>query len=126
MVFISHDLAVVRSVCDRIAVMYLGRIVEVGTCDDIFERPEHPYTRGLLAAAPRIGTANLDSQPALRGEVPSALAVPPGCRFHTRCGLATDQCRDGEPPVVVQNTHEVAQSLDAAAPRDISWTTKRL
>jgi peptide/nickel transport system ATP-binding protein len=98
MILISHDLAVVRHACDRVAVMYLGRIVEVGGTDALFSDPRHPYTRALLRAVPRIGERR--QTPALRGELPSSLAVPPGCRFHPRCPIAEfPVCSEVEPPL---------------------------
>jgi oligopeptide/dipeptide ABC transporter ATP-binding protein len=88
MLFISHDLSVVRHLCDRIAVMYLGRIVEVGPTEAISRRPAHPYTAALLSAAPRLHATTSAKAPIfLSGEVPSHAAIPPGCAFHTRCWL---------------------------------------
>jgi oligopeptide/dipeptide ABC transporter ATP-binding protein len=97
--FITHDLGVVRSVCDRVAVMYLGEIVETGTVDEVFERPAHPYTRALLAASPIPDPKRGRARPheALTGEVPSALHPPAGCRFHTRCPLAMRICEHTAP-----------------------------
>jgi len=89
-VFVTHDLAVARIVADRIAVMYLGRIVEIGSADDVTHRPRHPYTKALVAAVP-----DVDVRPAtVMGEPASPLAPPPGCAFHPRCPLADDACRD--------------------------------
>src|SRR5215510_2484672 len=98
-VFISHDLAVVRAMCARIAVMYLGKIVELGETTAIFERPRHPYTQSLLAAVPRIGGRRVTLDFALEGEPPNPRAVPSGCRFRTRCPLAQEICAAEEPPL---------------------------
>ena len=96
-VFIAHDLGVVRHVSDRIAVMYLGVVVEVAPADDLYARPVHPYTEALLSAIPVLDTG--DSEPAprrerivLEGEVPSSIEPPTGCRFHPRCRYATEIC----------------------------------
>jgi peptide/nickel transport system ATP-binding protein len=98
-VFISHDLSVVRAMCARIAVMYLGKIVELGETGTIFEKPRHPYTKSLLAAVPRIGGRRVTLDFALEGEPPDPRAVPSGCRFRTRCPLAQDVCAVEEPPL---------------------------
>ena len=96
-VFISHDLSVVRAMCARVAVMYLGKIVEHGEKTAIFEEPRHPYTQSLLAAVPRIGGRRVTLDFALEGEPPDPRAVPSGCRFRTRCPLAQDVCAAEEP-----------------------------
>jgi len=96
-VFISHDLSVIRAMCARIAVMYLGKIVEHGDKRAIFEEPRHPYTQSLLAAVPRIGGRRVTLDFALKGEPPDPRAVPSGCRFRTRCPLAQDVCAAEEP-----------------------------
>ena len=104
-VFIAHDLGVVRHVSDRIAVMYLGVIVEIAPADDLYARPVHPYTEALLSAMPVIDTGEEDGASrreriVLEGEVPSPITPPSGCRFHPRCRYATEICRVERPPLV--------------------------
>jgi peptide/nickel transport system ATP-binding protein len=94
--FISHNLAVVSQVADRVGVMYLGRIVELGPAAEIFARPRHPYTRMLLDAVPDLGMSGKPRTP-VRGEVPNPLAPPAGCAFHPRCLHATERCRRERP-----------------------------
>ncbi len=99
MLFISHDLAVVRNISDRIAVMYLGKIVETGDADEVYREPAHPYTRALIESVPVPDPAAALGGETLRGEPPSPLAPPRGCRFRTRCPLARPTCADVEPPL---------------------------
>lgn len=97
--FISHDMSVVRYLCDRVAVMYLGRIVEEGTKDDVFSHPCHPYTKALLSAIPRPETGVRRHRILLKGDVPSPLSIPKGCRFHTRCPFAQAACAAIDTPL---------------------------
>lgn len=97
MIFISHDLAVVKHIADRIAVMYLGRIVECGSSDRIFGEPKHPYTRALLSAIPVPSPIARRNRQILEGDVPSPLDPPPGCHLHARCPFAAERCRIDRP-----------------------------
>ena len=112
LVFIAHDLAVVKNVSDRIAVMYLGKLCEVAGPDDLYTRPAHPYTAALLSAIPVPDpSATMKTPASLQGELPSPLAPPSGCRFRTRCPRAEDRCAQEEPqlrPVLAGSDHFVA------------------
>ncbi|WNW13422.1 ATP-binding cassette domain-containing protein [Pseudomonas sp. DTU_2021_1001937_2_SI_NGA_ILE_001] len=96
--FISHDLGVVEHLCDRVVVMYLGRVVEQATVEDLFARPNHPYTQALLAQIPRFEQRRSQYTP-IQGEMPSPLAPPSGCHFHPRCPYASARCREQAPPL---------------------------
>jgi oligopeptide/dipeptide ABC transporter ATP-binding protein len=106
--YISHDLSLVRRVCDRIAVMYAGRIAEIGSADDVFHHPKHPYTRGLLAAIPSMASKRGQLE-AIEGTVPELIDPEPGCRFADRCRHVTDMCRSANPTLVEVGTgHSVS------------------
>jgi oligopeptide/dipeptide ABC transporter ATP-binding protein len=117
--FISHDLGVVRHISDRIAVMYLGRIVELADADELNENPKHPYTAALLSAVPKGGTDGRSGRIVLEGDVPSPVEPPPGCHFHPRCPKARlvtgrgdevpESCRTQIPPLdAVDQNHYAA------------------
>ena len=104
MIFIAHQLAVISRLADRVAIMYLGRVVETGATADVFANPRHPYTKALLEAHPEIDGSRV-RKPAVRSDTPTAFSIPSGCRFHTRCPLAEEICSRVDPPEV-----EVASS----------------
>jgi peptide/nickel transport system ATP-binding protein/oligopeptide transport system ATP-binding protein len=107
--FVSHDLAVVEHIGHRVAVMYLGRIVELADNADLFGAPLHPYTEALLAAAPSLETGARRERIILQGDVPSPMNPPSGCRFHTRCPFALPECKQADPPLLeVAPGHHVA------------------
>ncbi len=112
--FITHDLATAKYICDRIAVMYLGRMVEMGTLTEVYANPVHPYTEALLAAVPVPDPDFKRDKPLPKGEIPNPINPPSGCRFHPRCPIAEDICREVEPemlPVKGQPTHLAACHL---------------
>jgi oligopeptide/dipeptide ABC transporter ATP-binding protein len=107
--FVAHNLAVVQHLADRVAVMYLGRIVEVAETSELFTAPRHPYTRALIDSIPRMTEASANDGFELDGEPPSPYDVPAGCRFHPRCPLASEICRENDPPLLtVGAAHESA------------------
>jgi oligopeptide transport system ATP-binding protein len=108
-VFIAHQLSVVRHITNRVAIMYLGRIVETGPTERVFTSPQHPYTAALLEAAPRPDPSTRHRKPAIRGDIPSPLAIPSGCRFRTRCPFAIERCAVDDPALLpVEAGHDVA------------------
>jgi peptide/nickel transport system ATP-binding protein len=110
--FITHDLAIAKYISDRIAIMYLGRIVELGDKETIFSNPIHPYTQALLSAIPVPVPERERRKTQLIGDVPSAINIPPGCRFHTRCRYAEEACQEKEPELIpVSPNHYVACDL---------------
>lgn len=110
--FVTHDLATAKYVCDRVAIMYLGVIVEIGTITEVFENPKHPYTQALLTAVPVPDPAARRKHAIPRGEIPSAVNPPPGCRFHTRCPIADERCSSIVPDMVeISPTHKAACRL---------------
>ncbi len=115
--FITHDLSVVRHIADRIAVMYLGKIVEIGPAESVMTRPQHPYTRALISAIP-IPLQPRHERTVLQGEVPSAANPPSGCRFHTRCPWKVEGCTRDEPSLEhVDDSHQVACGQLGSIPR---------
>ena len=111
MIFISHDLSVIRHVSDRIAVMYFGKIVEVGRAADVFEHPAHPYTRALLSAIPKPGAGRRRERVVLQGEIPDPANPPQGCAFHGRCREATARCATERPELGSRATPDGAREV---------------
>ncbi|MHB1391718.1 MAG: ABC transporter ATP-binding protein [Clostridia bacterium] len=110
--FISHDLSVIEYMCSTIGVMYLGKIVEIGTKDDIFRNQKHPYTQALLSAIPTLDIENKKKAIILKGDLPSPSNPPSGCAFHTRCGKAMEICKSEVPPtVLIDGVHSVVCHL---------------
>jgi peptide/nickel transport system ATP-binding protein len=99
-VFITHDIALSRYMCNRIAVMYLGKIVEMGDVEEIVRRPAHPYTEALISAVPVPDPTARRAEVVIKGEVPSPINPPPGCRFHPRCPYTQEKCRKEQPELV--------------------------
>jgi oligopeptide/dipeptide ABC transporter ATP-binding protein len=111
--FIGHDLSVVRHLCDRVAVMYLGRVMEMANSEELFAHPRHPYTRALIDAVPNPDPLSEAERPvnALAGEIPSPLTPPAGCVFHTRCPIAQPECQAKVPPLVPVGPDHVAACI---------------
>ena len=114
--FISHDLSVVRHISDRIAVMYLGEIVELGESERVFKNPLHPYTIALLSAAPDVGKGKNKHKILLEGQLPSAIHPPHGCRFHTRCFMAKEECKREKIPLTEVEEGHFVRCLFAGKP----------
>ena len=108
MLFVAHNMSVVRHVCDRVAVMYLGRIVETAPADLLFGDARHPYTQALLRAVPRLAPGHVTKRDAVVGDPPSPVNLPPGCRFNPRCPRAAEVCREVDPPLSYHGDHAAA------------------
>ena len=124
--FISHDLSVVAHICDHVAVMYLGRLVETAPTRELFSAPRHPYTKALMSAIPSLDPDHEGAAQKLEGEIPSPTNPPPGCKFHTRCPFTIDICRKEEPAldhygqehdVACHRWEELAETLSAPKPK---------
>ena len=108
-IFIAHDLSVVRHISDRIAVMYLGNIVEIGSAEQVYREPQHPYSRALLSAVPRPEPKrSRDDRIRLEGDIPTPIRKPSGCAFRTRCPIVRETCRDAIPPLEIRHGRLVA------------------
>ena len=118
-ILISHDLGVVHELANKICIMYLGKIVEFGPAEEIFNHPRHPYTKALFDSIPTLTTQGMDGLKTLEGQIPSPINPPPGCAFHQRCAYACEQCSQCAPqPMDLGGGHIVsclrAQELEAA------------
>jgi oligopeptide/dipeptide ABC transporter ATP-binding protein len=108
-IFITHDLGTVGYFADRVAVMYLGRIVEIGTMEEVLQNPQHPYTQALLSVIPVPNPRLRKKRVILQGETPNPIDLPSGCRFHPRCPVAIDKCRSQDPLLIdLSETHRAA------------------
>jgi oligopeptide/dipeptide ABC transporter ATP-binding protein len=109
--FVSHDMSVVRHIADRVAVMYLGKIVELARAEELFTNPRHPYTQALLSSVPELGRSGIDRRLVLKGDIPSPIDPPVACRFASRCFRTIDVCRSHDPtlePLAGARDHEIA------------------
>jgi oligopeptide/dipeptide ABC transporter ATP-binding protein len=115
-IFISHDLSVIQHIADKVAVMYLGKIVEYAPVEEIFARPQHPYTKALISAVPQINPVDRTNRTVLLGDIPSPAAQPSGCHFHPRCPIAQSQCSEMEPTLrsLSRPDHQVSCHLASA------------
>lgn len=119
MLLITHDLGVVAQNCDRVAIMYAGQIIELGNLDDIFKRPTHPYTRGLLGSIPSL-TKDVKRLSPIKGLMPDPTDLPPGCKFAPRCSFVTEACERAMPePTHLSETHQVRCILAEAEVRNV-------
>lgn len=116
LLFISHDLSVVRHLCERVAVMYLGQIVEMGPAKQLFNEPRHPYTQALISAIPKADPGARSERITLSGEPPSPADPPAGCRFNPRCALATERCRNEVPNLVQSRDGHAVACFEAKIP----------
>ena len=111
-IFVSHDMSVLEHICDRLMIMYMGRVMEVGTKDQIFNHPAHPYTKALLSAVPSVSDDGPKRERILlEGDIPSPVHPPQGCRFRTRCPYATDKCAEEQPLIDLGDGHTAACHL---------------
>lgn len=112
-IFISHDLSVIEHIADKVAVMYMGKIVEFASVDEIFSNPQHPYTRALISAVPQIDPGHRTNRIVLVGDIPSPVSLPTGCHFHPRCPIAERQCSEIEPTlrIIQSDSHKVSCHL---------------
>ncbi|MDA4130459.1 MAG: ABC transporter ATP-binding protein [Thaumarchaeota archaeon] len=125
--FISHNLSVIRHMCDRVAVMYLGRIVEIGNMQTIYENPKHPYTYALLSSVPNPDPQKRKELGVLEGDVPSPIDIPSGCRFRTRCPYTTGKCTEEFPPLVeIEPGHwiECHYNIDFKSRRELEMSER--
>jgi peptide/nickel transport system ATP-binding protein len=124
LIFITHDLSLAWSFCDRIAVMYLGRVVEQGTAKDVIEKPQHPYTQALVTAVPVPEPGGGGSRELLKGELPDPTAIPPGCRFHPRCPKRFEPCDSVDPALMPAGARDQLAACLLHDPEAVSMAKK--